>query len=153
MRMPSLLILKLGALALLVGMLWISGCDSKAGAQAAKAKSAPATCPMAKTDTTSCPALKEDSACCGGTACTDEQKAACPAEMTCPMQESSAAQPAVDIVANTVEQKTCPVMGNPINKEIFTDYKGKKVYFCCAGCKPEFEKNPEKYLDKLPQFK
>jgi Cu(I)/Ag(I) efflux system membrane fusion protein len=51
------------------------------------------------------------------------------------------------------EQKTCPVMGLAINKDIFTVYKGKKVYFCCPGCKPEFEKNPQKYLAKLPQFR
>ncbi len=51
------------------------------------------------------------------------------------------------------EQKTCPVMGLTINRELFTVYKGKKVYFCCPGCKPEFEKNPEKFLAKLPQFK
>jgi len=48
---------------------------------------------------------------------------------------------------------TCPIMGKPINKDIFTEYKGKKVYFCCAGCKEEFEKEPEKYIAKLPQFK
>jgi YHS domain-containing protein len=43
--------------------------------------------------------------------------------------------------------------GNPVNKDLFTEYKGKKVYFCCSGCKPEFEKNPEKYLAELPQFR
>ncbi len=52
-----------------------------------------------------------------------------------------------------IEQTVCPVMGGKINKSVFTKYKGKKVYFCCAGCKPTFEKNPEKYLAKLPQFK
>ena len=51
------------------------------------------------------------------------------------------------------QQTTCPVMGLPIDKDLFTVYKGKKVYFCCPGCKPEFEKDPEKYLAKLPQFK
>jgi Cu(I)/Ag(I) efflux system membrane fusion protein len=51
------------------------------------------------------------------------------------------------------EQTICPVMGGTINKDVFTVYKGKQVYFCCPGCKPEFEKNPEKYLAKLPQFK
>jgi len=51
-----------------------------------------------------------------------------------------------------IEQKECPVIKGPINKEIFTEYKGKKVYFCCQGCKEEFEKNPEKYVSKLPQF-
>jgi len=56
-------------------------------------------------------------------------------------------------VSVTIQQSTCPIMGRPINKDIFTEYKGKKVYFCCAGCKEKFEKEPEKYLDKLPQFK
>ncbi len=44
-------------------------------------------------------------------------------------------------------------MDGPINKELYTEYKEKKVYFCCAGCKEKFEADPEKYLDKLPQFK
>lgn len=55
--------------------------------------------------------------------------------------------------AEAVEQTRCPVMDAPINKDLFVEYKGKKVYFCCAGCEKEFEKNPEKYLSKLPQFK
>ncbi|MBC8103781.1 MAG: YHS domain-containing protein [Cytophagales bacterium] len=25
-------------------------------------------------------------------------------------------------------------------------YKGKKYLFCCGGCKPQFDKNPEKYV-------
>ncbi len=52
-----------------------------------------------------------------------------------------------------IEQTLCPVMGNPINKDIFVEYKGRKVYFCCDGCDDMFLENPEKYLDKLPQFK
>jgi Cu(I)/Ag(I) efflux system membrane fusion protein len=60
---------------------------------------------------------------------------------------------AKQLTDGTVEQKLCPVMDLAINKDLFTVYKGKKVYFCCPGCKPEFEKNPEKYLAKLPQFK
>ena len=51
------------------------------------------------------------------------------------------------------EQTLCPVMGGKINKELYTEYKGKEVYFCCPGCEPEFLKDPEKYIDKLPQFK
>jgi Cu(I)/Ag(I) efflux system membrane fusion protein len=50
-------------------------------------------------------------------------------------------------------QTICPIMGGAINKDVFVEYKGKKVYFCCPGCESQFEKNPEKYLDKLPQFK
>jgi YHS domain-containing protein len=56
--------------------------------------------------------------------------------------------------AAQIEQTTCPVMdGNKIDKNVFVEYKGKKVYFCCPDCKAKFEANPEKYVDKLPQFK
>jgi len=50
------------------------------------------------------------------------------------------------------EQTTCPVMGGPINKAIFVEYQGKKVYFCCQGCPAAFKADPEKYISKLPQF-
>lgn len=56
-------------------------------------------------------------------------------------------------VADVMEQKLCPVMSGEINKELYTEYKGKKVYFCCPGCEEQFKAEPEKYLDKLPQFK
>ena len=46
-------------------------------------------------------------------------------------------------------QTTCPVMGGNINKELYVDYKGERVYFCCAGCPEAFQKNPEKYMKKL----
>ena len=59
---------------------------------------------------------------------------------------------ATQAVSGAIEQKICPVMGGAINKELYTEYKGKKVYFCCAGCKEPFEKDPEKYISKLPQF-
>lgn len=51
------------------------------------------------------------------------------------------------------EQTTCPVMaGNPIDKSIFVEHEGKKVYFCCQGCVATFKADPEKYMAKLPQF-
>jgi YHS domain-containing protein len=46
-------------------------------------------------------------------------------------------------------QTTCPVMGSPINKNIYTDYLGKRIYFCCNPCVQEFKKDPEKYRQKL----
>jgi len=54
--------------------------------------------------------------------------------------------------AAVAEQTMCPVMNAPINKALFTEYNGQKVYFCCPGCKSTFLKSPEKYLSKLPQF-
>jgi YHS domain-containing protein len=72
----------------------------------------------------------------------------------CKKKSEPAAQPKVEEVASVaIEQTTCPVMGGAINESIFTEYQGKKVYFCCAGCKEKFEKEPEKYMAKLPQFK
>lgn len=52
-------------------------------------------------------------------------------------------------VAFAKQQTTCPVMGGPINKEIYTDYENKRIYFCCAGCVKTFESNPEKYINKM----
>jgi YHS domain-containing protein len=48
-----------------------------------------------------------------------------------------------------VPQKTCPVMGGEIDKSVFVDYKGKRVYFCCGMCPATFKKDPEAYIKKL----
>jgi xanthine dehydrogenase accessory factor len=43
---------------------------------------------------------------------------------------------------------TCPVTGDEfvIAKDtVHVEYKGKHVYFCCAGCKKDFDKEPDKY--------
>jgi YHS domain-containing protein len=58
-----------------------------------------------------------------------------------------------DETAAATEQKICPVMENPIDKDVFVEYQGKKVYFCCPECKAKFNADPEKYIAKLPQFK
>jgi YHS domain-containing protein len=62
------------------------------------------------------------------------------------------ASEATEVVTAAMEQTTCPVMGGAINKDIFIEYKGKKVYFCCPGCEDKFKAEPEKYIAKLPQF-
>jgi len=46
-------------------------------------------------------------------------------------------------------QTKCPVLGGNIDKNIYADYKGYRIYFCCKGCDEEFKKNPEKYLEKM----
>jgi YHS domain-containing protein len=71
----------------------------------------------------------------------------------CKKSEPAAPAETKEVASAAIEQTVCPIMGGAINKDIFTEYKGKKVYFCCAGCKEKFEKEPEKYLAKLPQFK
>ncbi len=61
--------------------------------------------------------------------------------------EESAAIPAVEKTAKP--QTTCPVMGEPINKEQYVDYQGRRVYFCCSACKEKFNANPDEYVKKL----
>ncbi|MEL6654308.1 MAG: XdhC family protein [Bacteroidota bacterium] len=42
-----------------------------------------------------------------------------------------------------------PVCNVPVDKNSakhIIDYKGEKVYFCCDGCKVQFEAEPEKYM-------
>ncbi len=48
-------------------------------------------------------------------------------------------------------QTKCPVLGGNINKQVYADYQGKRIYFCCAGCDQEFKQNPEKYMKKLEE--
>jgi len=46
-------------------------------------------------------------------------------------------------------QTTCPVLSGKINKDIYVDYKGERIYFCCKGCDAQFQKDPEKYMKKM----
>lgn len=46
-------------------------------------------------------------------------------------------------------QETCPVMGGKIDRSVYTDYQGKRVYFCCPACISEFEKKPGEYIRKM----
>ena len=66
--------------------------------------------------------------------------------------EPAAPEETKEISVAAVQQKICPVMAGPIDKDIYTDYKGRRVYFCCQACKTEFEKDPQEYVSKLPQF-
>jgi YHS domain-containing protein/outer membrane murein-binding lipoprotein Lpp len=54
--------------------------------------------------------------------------------------------------ADGIAQKTCPVMGNPVNKNLFVDYNGKRIYVCCDMCIDQVNKDPEKYIRKLAEL-
>lgn len=54
----------------------------------------------------------------------------------------------------TPKEVKCAVMGKDMvniekatKTKMFSDYKGKRYFFCCAGCKPAFDKDPAKYKD------
>jgi len=61
----------------------------------------------------------------------------------------------LNLPGNIVEVKgsdkyfKCPVTGEKekVGKGTkYSDYKGMRYYFCCEGCKPKFDADPEKYL-------
>ncbi len=41
---------------------------------------------------------------------------------------------------------TCPVSGEPVNKDIWAEIKGRKVYFCCTSCRKKALSDPDKYI-------
>ena len=51
--------------------------------------------------------------------------------------------------AKEPNQVKCPVLGSPVNKKIYTDYQGKRIYFCCPPCIEEFKKNPDKFMKQI----
>jgi len=56
---------------------------------------------------------------------------------------------AADPAAQGKAQTTCPVLAGKIDKSLYTDYEGKRVYFCCASCKDDFMKDPGGYIKKM----
>ena len=61
----------------------------------------------------------------------------------------AAPPPMIDQPLAGKSQIACPVQGGKINKDLYVDYQGQRVYFCCAECIPIFKKNPEAYLKKM----
>ena len=46
-------------------------------------------------------------------------------------------------------QTTCPVMGGKIDRSLYVDHDGKRVYICCKGCEAPLKKDPAPYIRKL----
>ena len=50
-----------------------------------------------------------------------------------------------------LNNKNCPISNHAagsMQKGSFVDYKGYRLGLCCDGCKEEFNKNPDAYLEK-----
>lgn len=46
----------------------------------------------------------------------------------------------------------CIVMpGHAVKQKFYTDYQGSKIHFCCRACVRAFKKNPQRYLQNLPE--
>lgn len=56
------------------------------------------------------------------------------------------------LAAGPQVQTTCPVLGGRVDRKVFVDYQGYRVYFCCPGCDVQFRKDPEKYLKKMQEL-
>lgn len=76
--------------------------------------------------------MADDKPCCVSD---DKKCAACTSEASVKTTEAN--------------QTKCPVMGGDVNKTVFSDHKGKRVYFCCKPCSEAFSKDPDKYLEKM----
>lgn len=46
-------------------------------------------------------------------------------------------------------QTTCPVLGGKINKNLYADVNGKRIYVCCPMCIGKIKANPEKYIKQM----
>ena len=53
--------------------------------------------------------------------------------------------------ADPKSQTTCPVLAGNLDRNVYVDYQGKRIYFCCKGCDEEFKKDPAKYMKKLQE--
>ena len=54
-------------------------------------------------------------------------------------------------MTQTVIDPVCDMEITPETAAGTSEYKGNTYYFCSAGCKRSFDKDPEKYLNKGEQ--
>jgi YHS domain-containing protein len=66
-----------------------------------------------------------------------------------PARARPATPAATGVKTVATAQTLCPVMGGVIDKTVFSDYRGKRIYFCCAPCASEFTKDPAKYIKEM----
>lgn len=66
-------------------------------------------------------------------------------------EKNEAVNEAVQNEEELKPQTTCPVMGGKINKDLYVDADGRRIYVCCKGCIGAVKKNPEKYIEKLEE--
>jgi YHS domain-containing protein len=129
-----------GGVALLVGA---SGCGADADSGQDHSAASSANAGVASRATTPLGAGKSmPTGCCG----------CCSGMDMSGHDHSAASSTATTSDANapaTHAQTNCPVMGGRINKAIFVDYQGKRVYFCCGACPAEFRKDPAKYIKAM----
>jgi uncharacterized membrane protein/YHS domain-containing protein len=54
------------------------------------------------------------------------------------------------VYGNSVEQKMCLIMPEePVDSEIFSEYDGHKIQFCCKKCRRQFDREPQAWVSKI----
>ena len=53
------------------------------------------------------------------------------------------------VAAHAEPQTQCPVMGGKVNKQLFVDVNGKRIYVCCGGCIKAIKADPDKYIKQM----
>ncbi len=53
------------------------------------------------------------------------------------------------VFAEGKPQTTCPVMGGKINKKLYADVEGVRIYVCCKGCIAAIRADPKKHIEKM----
>lgn len=59
--------------------------------------------------------------------------------------------PLAPLLGAAGNQTKCPVLGGAINRDVYVDHQGQRIYFCCPSCIGEFNKDPDKYLKKMQE--
>jgi YHS domain-containing protein len=49
--------------------------------------------------------------------------------------------------------KKCPVAGKDVDPKVTFTYQDQVIAFCCKDCCAKFAKEPEKFIEKVPEFK
>ncbi len=90
-------------------------------------------------------------ACCGAENEAKAQDKACACRAGAAAKSTAAtadaAAPAVE--AEVKAQTLCPVMNAPINRNLYVDHDGKRIYVCCRGCLGAVKADPAKYIKQL----
>lgn len=47
-------------------------------------------------------------------------------------------------------QTTCPVSGEALeDRDVYTDFEGRRIYFCCKKCQKKFAEDPQEFLKAM----
>jgi YHS domain-containing protein len=87
-----------------------------------------------------------------GDKCGKDCKCGCQEGKPCTCPGAASAVASGTVPAGMIgKDATCPVSGEKFKiaaGTTFSEYQGTTYYFCCAGCKPRFDKEPAKYAKK-----